>query len=284
MSLVETTRASIRAVKDAVRNPPTLDDIGDGQFMTDLGKLKQLRSFLIEQAVQLKPTETSSISFGKLNLLRYREDGRSPTEDEWDALERLNQTLFGHLSDPLRRRFLYSRIPAWFAPFVLALLFVAMGSLISSAANYEHRTGVVLLSYMAWLGSLGAIGAVAYIGMNALSVQDDATFDLSNTRLIWLRIVLGSLFGIVLGLPVGYQTYMKFLLLLLDAKTAEVDGNSIALLLMPFVLGFSTSLVIMVLNQFIEAIQAFFGKKTIAPPSPVAPVPVPVSAVQPVGP
>ena len=42
-------------------------------------------------------------------------------------------------------------------------------------------------------------------------------------------------------------------------------------LLLPFVLGFSTSLVILILNQFVEAVQAFFGRKpstVIAPPLP----------------
>jgi hypothetical protein len=32
------------------------------------------------------------------------------------------------------------------------------------------------------------------------------------------------------------------------------------MLLLPFVLGFSTSLVIMILNRLLDAVQAFFGK------------------------
>jgi hypothetical protein len=72
--------------------------------MADLHKLKELRSFLIEQAVQLKPTEASKISFKDLNLLRLKPTGRSPTWEEWESLETLTYELFSHLSDPLRRR------------------------------------------------------------------------------------------------------------------------------------------------------------------------------------
>jgi hypothetical protein len=54
---------------------------------------------------------------------------------------------------------------------------------------------------------MGAIGSVAFIGMNALSVQQDVTFDLNNDRLMVLRIVLGALFGIVLTLPFGFTQF-----------------------------------------------------------------------------
>src|SRR5215469_15165713 len=69
-------------------------DISDSQFMADLQKLKDLRSFLIEQAIQLKPTESGTISFKGLNLLRLKPGGRSPTPEEWESLETLTQELF----------------------------------------------------------------------------------------------------------------------------------------------------------------------------------------------
>jgi hypothetical protein len=108
------------------------NEIGDKQFMDDLGKLKELRSFLIEQAVQLKPGEAAAMSFGKLNLLRWRIDGRMPTQEEWTALEGLTQDLFRHLSDPLRRRFLYSRLPWWIPRLVGALGLTAFAALMIS--------------------------------------------------------------------------------------------------------------------------------------------------------
>ncbi len=44
------------------------------------------------------------------------------------------------------------------------------------------------------------------------------------------------------------------------------------LLLLPFVLGFSTSLVIMILNRLVGAVQAFFGKSGTGDGSQATPV------------
>lgn len=249
---------------------PAANDIGDGQFMADLKKVKELRSFLIEQAVQLKPTEQGTLSFGTLNLLRWKSGGRNPTQDEWQALEVLTQQLFRHLSDPLRRRFLYSRLPWWVTELVVALGCVAFLSLIACTFIWgQGGYARIIPLYVLWLASLGAIGSISFVGMNALSVQDDATFDLSNTRLLVLRISLGALFGVVLTLPFGFNSFTKFIDLLLQGASPTPEGSQALdrvtlqslLLLLPFVLGFSTSLVILILNQFVDAIQSFFGKK-----------------------
>jgi hypothetical protein len=260
------------------------NDINDIRFMDDLEKLKQLRSFLIEQAVQLGPTERT-LSFGDLNLLRYRPNGRSPSLPEWMEMEQLTQELFGHLSDPLRRRFLYSNLPWWVAQVAVVLGITAVVSLV--VCTFLPRL-YVLPFYLGWLASLGAVGSLAFIGMNALAVQDDATFDLSSGKLLVLRITLGALFAVVLTLPFGFEGFLGFIDVLSfrgPPKSDEGIKLDSLLLLLPFVLGFSTSLVIMVLNQFVEAIQSFFGKRTVATSSPATPTPVaPPPAVSPLRP
>jgi hypothetical protein len=119
--------------------------------------------------------------------------------------------------------------------------------------------------------SLGAIGAVAFVGMNALSLQSDITFDLTNNRLVILRIVLGALFALVITLPFGFGGFVAFCQSIASGKLdSDVQLSTQAiLLLLPFILGFSTSLVIMILNRLLDAIQAFFGKSgaSEAPPS-----------------
>lgn len=259
------------------------NQIGDKQFMNDLGKLKDLRSFLIEQAVQLKPSEASTLSFGKLNLLTWRDGGRHPTQEEWTALETLTQELFRHLSDPLRRRFLYSRLPWWVAYLVGGLGCVAFVSLISCMFLWGNASYPTISTvYIIWLASLGAIGSISFIGMNALSVQDDATFDLSSAKLLILRISLGAMFGVLLTLPFGLGSFTAFLESLLGGTVSVVANTTnrpppkltldSLILLLPFVLGFSTSLVIMILNQCVDALQTLFGKKPLSasppPPSP----------------
>jgi hypothetical protein len=278
MSGLKELPASFIAVSPEQRElRPPGPDISDSQFMSDLHKLKELRSFLIEQAVQLKPTEASKISFKDLNLLRLKPTGRSPTSEEWESLETLTHELFSHLSNPLRRRFLSSRLPWWVPGLIVGLGLMAIFSLIMCSLTWGiGGYNRIIPWYVLWLASLGAIGSISFVGMNALSVQDDATFDLTNTRLLALRISLGSLFGLVLTLPFGYQSFIMFIAFLLapsDATLAsDVSGlaQQSALLLLPFVFGFSTSLVIMVLNQFVDAVQTLFGKRSGASNSPPA--------------
>jgi hypothetical protein len=240
--------------------------INDRQFMDDLEQLKTLRSFLIQQAVPLKQGETS-ISFGKLNRLRraWGDGGRSPTLEEWDELERNTQELYSHLNESLRRRFLYGQIPAWVTQTAAGLGVLSLMAMFG-AFRLMPDISLVLPCYMLWLAALGAVGSIAFIGMNALAVQDDATFDLTNHRLIVLRIALGALFGVVLTLPFGFKDFLEFVVGLRTGGAGISSGvaTQSVLLLLPFILGFSTPLVIMILNQFVEAVQSFFGKKTAA--------------------
>jgi hypothetical protein len=258
------------------------DFISDGQFIRDLQQLKDLRSFLIRDAVKLDALEPNSLSFGGLNLLRYHAFGRTPTEAEWSKLEKLTQTLFALPNEAITRKFARSRIPWWMAWIPVILAVVALVSLalsqllgtISINGKAEIVPSYILISYALWLMSLGAIGAVAFVGMNALSVQEDITFDLANDRLMILRIVLGALFGLVLTLPFGYDEFVEFCKKISAgvAVAATKDDKSTQqaiMLLLPFVLGFSTPLVILVLNRFVESIQSFFGKSgnQTAPPT-----------------
>jgi len=277
--------ATAAAAAERALRPPRNTDINDERLIQDLERLRELRSFLIQEAVRLGPDDAVALSFGKLNLLKYHPDGREPTEDEWLAVESDTRRLFGHLSDPLRRKFILGSIPLWMAmlPVVLAVLALAsliLPVLIASKSTLLAEGRVVLPSdvlpfYAVWLMSLGAIGAVAFIGMNALSVQEDITFDLTNKRLMILRIALGALFALVLTLPFGlggFATFTRSIVVgTLDAD-AQLSSQAIMLLL-PFILGFSTSLVIMILNRLLDAVQAFFGKSNTAdrqpPPAPV---------------
>jgi hypothetical protein len=156
-----------------------------------------------------------------------------------------------------------------------AILSLVGCTLTWGTGGYER----IIPFYILWLCSLGAIGSISFLGMNALSVQDDATFDLTNTKLLVLRITLGSLFGVVLALPFGFNSFTGFIGQLLSPNLASsgsggVPATSAAgltldslMLLLPFILGFSTSLVILILNRFVESVETFFGQKTGATPT-----------------
>jgi hypothetical protein len=267
--------------------------ICDRRFMADIEQLKALRSYMIRQA---KSSSAWATELGELNLLYYHEEGRFPTSDEWRDFEHRSDELYRNLTEQDRRRFLYGQIPPSVIRTAIILGFVALASLViafagpfvasllgvaSIGAQTVAVTAVLFafmsfLSFLAWVAALGGIGSIAFIGMNALAVQEDATFDITDTKLIALRVVLGALFGVVLTLPFGYGPFVEFIKELHSPSPIVSDQLALKslLLLLPFVLGFSTSLVIMILNQFVEAVQTFFGKKTgsasAAGPAPVA--------------
>jgi hypothetical protein len=247
--------------------------INDKQFMKDLQQLKDLRSYLIRDAVKLDaPPNSDLLSFGGLNLLRYNAFGRAPTETEWLQLEKHTQTLFRLPAEASRRKFLFGGIPWWMSVVPVVLGGVAFGSLSLSVllgtksvgSKIETLPAIILPFCSSWLASMGAIGAIAFIGMNALSVQEDITFDLTNSRLMTLRIVLGALFGLILTLPFGFTDFVQFCGNIADGTLVADDKatKQAIFLLLPFVLGFSTPLVILVLNRSVEAIQSFFGKSS----------------------
>jgi hypothetical protein len=269
---------------------PDAYSINDEQFIKDLQQLKKLRSFLIKEAVKLEVTDRNAFAFGALNLLRYHPFGRLPTEPEWSQVEFLTQSLFQLPTEAIRRKFVLGGIPWWMSGLPMIFALVGLISLVLSIVSQQtNLLGLatiranILPFYLVWLMSLGAIGSIAFIGMNALSVQDDATFDLSNTRLMVLRISLGALFGLVLTLPFGFVGFVQFITGIANgapaAPTTESSGAEVTTqalrLLLPFILGFSTSLVILILNRLVEAVQGFFGKPASehlpAPPAAVKP-------------
>jgi hypothetical protein len=217
--------------------------ICDRQFWDDLNQLKALRSYMIRQA---KSIEAGTLELGDLNLLHFREPekgGRWPTHDEWSNLEHRIDELYRNLTEVDRRRFLYSQIPSsvqqtakLLGIIALASLFVAfaaslitIGPSITAATVGQETTPdkiaalqeraatagtyyslIMLTSFLVWAAALGGIGSIAFIGMNALAVQEDATFDITNTKLIGLRVLLGALFATVLTLPFGFGSFSHF--------------------------------------------------------------------------
>jgi hypothetical protein len=88
--------------------------------------------------------------------------------------------------------------------------------------------------------------------------------------LMSLRIALGALFGVVLSLPFGYPQFVLFCKaawkpsVFFDPNAGVLTKQAV-LLLLPFILGFSTSLVIQILTQLVEAVQTFLGRKPHGP-------------------
>ena len=194
----------------------------------------------------------------------YGEKGRLPTAEEWDQLDERSRKLFSYLDQGLRKRFELSQTANLIAVLPVLLIIAALLSLI--AAIFVGDRLSALACYFLWTACLGAIGAIAFLSMNALSIQKDVTFDVRNKSLLAVRIVLGALFGVVLSIPFGFSSFITFGESIARGTPAQNGAANFslegALLLLPFVFGFSTSLVILVLNRFVESITIFFGGRS----------------------
>jgi hypothetical protein len=249
------------------RSPPDndLNEIRDSRFTNQFATLTSLKTLLLTQGVRIREEDAPLLSFGKLNHLRYGEKGRLPTVDEWEQLDKHSQRLFSYLDDGLRKRFELSQTANLIAGLPVLFIFVALLSLMA-AIFVVDRNAVLFGCYFLWTACLGAIGAIAFLSMNALAIQKDVTFDLTNKSLLAVRIVLGALFGVVLSIPFGFYSFITFCESIARGITAQSTANfsleGALPLLLPFVLGFSTSLVILVLNRFVESITVFFGGRS----------------------
>lgn len=272
--LKKATKTVTDYMTTAGRTTDPENTIADAKFNKDLQTLRNLHSFLIREAKSLP----EDFSLGILNTLKdggQSEKGRSPTADEWKAIEKKTQVLFAQLTDTDRKKFLASQMPNFLPRIAVWLVAVSIGSMIMSVVMAEltlFDPGIngafMVFFFLVWLMSLGAIGAAAFIGFNAISVSTDITFDISDSNFIVQRIVLGALFALFFTLPFGFHEFISFAKSLSTAAQNRATvptqselafTNQSLLLIMPFVLGYSTSLVILILNRLISSASTLFG-------------------------
>jgi hypothetical protein len=116
--------------------------ISDEHFIRNLERLKELISFLIQEAVPISASEAGALVLGRLNLLkgiRFPDatKGRDPTEEEWNQVERRTQVLFSVLTPPLRRRFVLGAVPKMLAWLPMLLAVIALVALITAVIAYR---------------------------------------------------------------------------------------------------------------------------------------------------
>ncbi|MEM8702462.1 MAG: hypothetical protein AAGF82_11605, partial [Pseudomonadota bacterium] len=164
-------------VTTAGRTSDPDNTIVDVKFNKDLETLRDLHSFLIREAKSL-PEDFSLDILNTLKAGGPNEKGRSPTAEEWKAIEKKTQLLFAQLTDIDRKKFLASQMPNFLPRIAVWLVAVSIGSMIMSVVMAEltlFSVGIngafMVFFFLVWLMSLGAIGAAAFIGFNAISVS-----------------------------------------------------------------------------------------------------------------
>jgi hypothetical protein len=146
-----------------------------------------------------------------------------------------------------------------------------------------------------WLICLGALGSCGYLGTTLISEsrrlanasapasgQQGAQgvkatsppttslaveLDLTDAHLVATRVVLGMLFSFLIGAPLytGSLTSVEGALSNRSGSPpADVKQifTSLGLTLLPFVLGFSTTLVLGIMERFVSAVATLFGIQT----------------------
>ncbi len=104
--------------------------IKDKKFILDLDRLKELRSFLVREALNLSPEDSTALKLGRLNQLEYSLDGREAAPDEWSEVECHFHSLYRLMTEPQRRRFNLGEIPSWLTSTAIWAAFMALAALI----------------------------------------------------------------------------------------------------------------------------------------------------------
>ena len=281
------------------RKRPSTDETpfqrNDPDFIAQVDNLRRMKGFLIQSGVKLQDPDRDVLAMNAyLNSLKYNRNAADPTNEDWRNVDATRFALSGYLTgDRLTRfqlrlapKFLFY-LPALFAAAIVFCLCVMYLPPTWSFGTWlfnkpvpgdpnEIPSAWFLVGVIGWTIGLGGLGAIVSLYINALSIEVDRTVDVSDPGFVLMRIIIGCLFGFVLGLPTilphaGDRPW-EWLQKSADTKDATVY------LITPFVYGFSTPLVIAVMHRMIETIQGFMGKQAqrpaAGPPSaPPAPPP-----------
>jgi len=249
--------------------------VGDQRFGNQLNQVRGLKQFLFEEKVRFNPNELGSIDLGPLNNLRYWRFGRQPTAVEWQLLDKKLSALTSYLDDDLRRKarirelsIFFGLIPLTFLLLaVVSIVFYALYPLIIKDSNSFAFNVAFLLSLTVWTISQGGLGACAFLGtrvaiQKAQGITESKLLresaDITDVSVLRIRIIQGLLFGFLIGLPVSFPGLNRIWKSIFE-NDYNVSAADFALILMPFILGFSTNLVLVILDRSVLAIQTFFG-------------------------
>jgi hypothetical protein len=249
----------------AEREPTRI--ITDEEFLRQLFLLRRTRHFLIAEGVPAATTSPgggeSPFSLGRLNLIRrpsFPMKSRLPTLEDWLLLEEKQAGLQRFFNAELQHRFRLGAAQRTITGTPILLLFFAFAALFGAVSPpdiFFTEAAWRFLAYLAWTSCLGGLGAIGFLAVNSLAIQDDVTFDMSNQGLVVMRIVLGMLFGTIVSLPFCFPYFKEFTGWVLNG--GDLDAGHGVLLLAPFLLGFSTTLVMAVLSRMVAGIETLFG-------------------------
>lgn len=125
----------------------------------------------------------------------------------------------------------------------------------AGAANYQPLYAGL------WGLSLGGLGAVASIFLHILKLVPQMTLKQNDEFEVIGRIILGCLFSTIFSLTIGADAILAFLEALntLAAGGTKISIPSSPMLLLPFIAGYSITLVLGLLEKASRAIELTIG-------------------------
>ena len=250
---------------------------------------------MVDEKVTLNAQGDQLSSLSGLNILTYNKNGRPPTIEEWNLLDQKFSVINSYLDNDLKTKYRIKELGTFFG--TVPLMFLVFSTLstvfLLIIINNIKETGwlrdLSLISlYILWTMSQGGLGACAFIGTRLIArtvssemysssaagnrpLNEDSQsgvehVDLTDKNYLKMRIVLGSLFAFLLCFPISILSIIslnQYFIYNDDELKAAVNfeaiKNDFLMITIPFIVGFSTSLVLTVLSRFISAIQAIFG-------------------------
>lgn len=247
--------------------------ISDRLFIQQLAYVRSLVTFLIQrQALPAKPPEILA-DLAALGGLRYSSAGRAASEEEWQKLYALSHELSSQLPPDIVTAFSIWRLRTFFGLFPLIFLILGVVSLEATYLKGYAVEGsgwyyfIGLAAVLSWTCALGGLGTSAFFGTSLLAQLASSTGsdqaklrEITDYNYLQTRLMIGILFAFVLGLPFGHLS-------LVSASTSLYNDviwnaeliNTVMHILAPFLLGFSTALVLAILERLIEGIKTTLG-------------------------
>jgi hypothetical protein len=267
---------SDRDKEDSVSEADKADIVCNERFVQQLKEVQDLKQFLFEEKVKFEPSQLGSIDLGSLNNLRLGLQGRRPTSEEWKLLDEKISVLSSYLNDELRQKIRIRELSIFFGTIPLAFLVASLATLLfrfSYGAFFTKGTVLFnssyLLSIIVWTVAQGGLGACAFLGTKVatkrlekvpLDTLGDVA-DVTDKSILKIRIILGCLFGSLIGIPFATMALDKIedIFYPLSGVKATLSASDFALMILPFMVGFSTNLVLAILERCIDSIRTFFG-------------------------
>jgi hypothetical protein len=270
----------------------------DEQFLDDLSAANRLKSFLVGRGQQLSQDTSRDIGqllliFGG-DIKQYEQNIRDqfvsgrklftrqtkieqgswilmprPTPEGRALLDDIMQSLAalgdGLTIDDFRLRQILEanrtsrRVRIYIVVASILFMGIALAALYYAQSPSEEG-GIVNKKYSiflaaSWALALGGLGAVASIFINILKLIPQQTLRTSDEFEVIGRIVLGFLFSTILATTVVAAELTSFFDQL---RTGEIPKSGV-LLLVPFLAGYSITLVLNLLEKAIQAIQLTIG-------------------------